>query len=112
MSTSTSNRGGGQMAVIRRNISTDANSRVKYAQGVMLLKQEDSGRRTSDFNIPGTANRVSSYDLFVIWHHIAMMTPTPPNDGSGRNAAHQGPVFGPWHRIMLMILEQNLQRVL
>lgn len=32
--------------------------------------------------------------------------------GSRRNAAHQGPVFLPWHRLMLMLLERNMQRVL
>ena len=38
-----------------------------------------------------------------------MMTPTPP--GTGRNAAHQGPVFLPWHRLMLMLLEASASAI-
>jgi tyrosinase len=42
-----------------------------------------------------------------------MMTPTPPNSNAqGRNAAHKGPVFAPWHRFMLRQLELNFQRTL
>jgi tyrosinase len=41
-----------------------------------------------------------------------MTTMTPPGNPSGRNAAHRGPVFPAWHRVMLLIFEQNLQRVL
>jgi tyrosinase len=36
---------------------------------------------------------------------------TPPGQGD-RNAAHRGPVFLPWHRFMLILLELQLQRVL
>jgi tyrosinase len=56
---------------------------------------------------------VRTYDLFVIWHHKTMRTPVPPDGDSGtRNAAHRGPVFLPWHRLMLRFMELNLQRVL
>jgi hypothetical protein len=56
---------------------------------------------------------VRAYDLFVIWHHKTMKTPVPPDGDSGtRNAAHRGPVFLPWHRLMLRFMELNLQRVL
>jgi tyrosinase len=41
-----------------------------------------------------------------------MMTLTPPSSTSGRNAAHSGPAFLPWHRWMLILLEFHLQRVL
>jgi len=41
-----------------------------------------------------------------------MMTHTPPNSTDGRNAAHSGPAFLPWHRWMLILLENHLQRVL
>jgi tyrosinase len=51
---------------------------------------------------------VSTYDLFVWWHHRAMDTFTPPTQGD-RNAAHRGPVFLPWHRLMLVLLELQLQ---
>jgi tyrosinase len=40
-----------------------------------------------------------------------MMTMTPPSQ-SDRNAAHSGPVFLPWHRFMLVLLEFQFQRVL
>jgi tyrosinase len=102
------------MAVQRVNITTPANAAIrdKFVRGVKLLKQETvPGRTTSQFGIPGPAQPVSTYDLFVIWHHTAMMTLTPPTQ-SDRNSAHSGPVFLPWHRFMMILLEQHLQRVL
>jgi len=36
---------------------------------------------------------------------------TPPTQGS-RNAAHRGSAFLPWHRYLLIVYEQQLQRVL
>ncbi|TLG71579.1 tyrosinase family protein [Methylocystis sp. B8] len=100
------------MAVVRKNISQNADVRDQYIQGVQLLKKEASGRKTNEFGIPGAARSVSTYDLFVIWHVTAMMLETPPGNPAGRNSAHRGPVFAPWHRVMLMLYEQNLQRVL
>src|SRR5829696_9197787 len=99
------------MAVVRRNILSNFTVRQKYIQGVKLLKQEFPGSTTSDFGIAGPARQVSTYDLFIIWHHIAMFTFTPPSQ-SDRNVAHRGPVFLPWHRFMLILLELQLQRVL
>ena len=75
------------MAAIRKNINNDTNSRDNYIQGVKLLK--------NDFLRTGWPN---TYDIFVIWHYNAMMTLTPPNSTSGRNAAHSVPAFLPWHR--------------
>ena len=100
------------MAVIRRNVLKNANARSQYVKGVLLLKQEASSRTTADFGMSGPAVSVSTYDLFVIWHYLTMMTLTPPGNAAGRNAAHRGPIFLPWHRVMLMLLESNLQRVL
>jgi tyrosinase len=100
------------MAATRRNILKSATVRSQYAQGIKLLKQEPSGRSTSDFGMSGPPTSVSTYDLFVIWHHRTMMTMTPPGNSAGRNAAHRGPIFLPWHRVMLMLLEANLQRIL
>ncbi|AEH10743.1 MULTISPECIES: tyrosinase family protein [Protofrankia] len=99
------------MAVVRRNILRDAASRDLYVQGVRLLKAEFLGPTTADLGIGGQQQQVSTYDLFVAWHHIAMSTFTPPSQGD-RNAAHRGPVFLPWHRFMLVLLELQLQRVL
>jgi tyrosinase len=101
------------MAVIRRNILTNPEVRDAYVRGVLLLKQQETSFLTSAYNIPGTAVPVRTYDLFVIWHHKTMRTPVPPDGDSGtRNAAHRGPVFLPWHRLMLRFMELNLQRVL
>lgn len=99
------------MAITRPNLLSDAVARQKYAQGVALLKAEFTGPTTASLGIPGPSQPVSTYDLFVVWHHTAMSTMTPPTQGD-RNAAHRGPVFLPWHRFMLRQLELNLQRVL
>lgn len=99
------------MAVTRFNILTNPSVRQQYIQGVMLLKQEFTGPTTASLGIAGPSRPVSTYDLFVVWHHTAMSTLTPPTQGS-RNAAHRGPVFCPWHRFMLYQLELNFQRVL
>ncbi len=99
------------MAITRPNILTNAVARRQYVQGVNLLKQEFTGPTTASLGIAGPSRPVSTYDLFVVWHHTAMNTLTPPTQGD-RNAAHRGPVFLPWHRFMLRQLELNLQRVL
>ena len=99
------------MAVIRHNILKNAAARDAYVRGVMLLKNEFPGPTTASLGIPGPSQSVSTWDLFVVWHHTAMMTMTPPTQNS-RNAAHRGPVFPAWHRFMLYQLELNLQRVI
>jgi tyrosinase len=96
---------------VRRNILGDSTARQNYIRGVKLLKQEFLGPTTSDFGIAGPSRQVSTYDLFVVWHHLAMFSFTPPTQ-QDRNAAHRGPVFLPWHRFMLLLLELQLQRVL
>lgn len=104
------------MAVIRRNIVSDAHSRDQYIAGVKRLKQEFlPGATAGQLGIAGanTATPISTYDLFVVWHHRAMSTPVPPGANTmRRNAAHRGPIFLPWHRFFLIVLEQQLQRVL
>lgn len=101
------------MAVTRPNILTNATALKKYCDGVNKLKNEFTGPTTEDVGIDGSAQQVSTYDLFVVWHVNAMMTPTPANNNpEGRNGAHRGPVFPAWHRFMLRQLELNLQRVL
>ena len=49
----------------------------------------------------------SRYDDFVWAHHRVMMQ--GPNDPLGPNLAHRGPAFGPWHRELLKLYEQELQ---
>ena len=99
------------MAVTRPNILSNSEALQQYCEGVNRLKNEFTGPTTDSLGIPGPPAKVSTYDLFVVWHVIAMMTPTPPGDAQ-RNAAHSGPVFLPWHRFMLRQYELNLQRVL
>jgi tyrosinase len=67
------------MAGVRRNILTDATARNQYIEGARLLKAEQLGPTTTTFGIPGPALPVSTWDLFVAWHHIAMNRFTPPS---------------------------------
>lgn len=99
------------MASTRRNIVTDQSARDAFVEGVLALKAEFLGTTTADLGMAGPARQVSTYDLFTVWHHLAMGQMTPPGQGD-RNAAHSGPVFLPWHRLMLLLLELQLQRVL
>jgi tyrosinase len=102
-----------EVTAVRRNILSSNVTRESFVRGVTLLKQEDTGKTTADMGIAaGTPQPLSTYDLFVIWHHRAMSKHTPPDNQDGRNAAHRGPIFLPWHRLLLLILEQNLQRIL
>lgn len=103
------------MTVVRKNILLDPVSREQFGRGVNLLKQDfASGVTTGDLGFTGTTIPVSTYDQFVIWHYVAMntMTLTSPTDVSGRNSAHRGPIFAPWHRFMLLLFEAHLRRVL
>ncbi len=101
------------MAVVRHNILKDATSIQEFADGVNLLKQDfSSGVTTAALGFPGAAMPVSTYDMFVLWHFVDMTTLTPPGNASGRNAAHRGPIFLPWHRFMLLLFEEHLRRVL
>jgi tyrosinase len=88
---------------VRRNIlaSTATTVRDQYIKGVKLLKMEVQ-----------TGQTLSTYDRYVLWHVRAMSTLTPANNPGGRNAAHMGPVFLPWHRMFLNRLQADLQRVL
>jgi tyrosinase len=99
------------MAVVRRNISTNPAARDAFVNGVIALKGEFLGTTTADLGLAGPAVPVSTYDLFTVWHHLAMARMTPPSQGD-RNAAHSGPVFLPWHRFMLTLFELQLQRLL
>ncbi len=52
---------------------------------------------------------VSRYDDFVWAHHQVMMEGPNGQLGPGPNFAHRGPAFGPWHRELLKLYEQELQ---
>jgi tyrosinase len=98
------------MTAVRRSIA-DPQVRDAYVHGVLALKAEQLGPTTRQLGVAGPTAPLSTWDLFVVWHHRAMMTMTPPGQ-SDRNAAHSGPVFLPWHRLMLLLLELQFQRLL
>ena len=98
--------------VTRRNFMADPQIRRNFLEGVKTLKNTPSGKSTKDFGIPalnGVDSPVSRYDLFVIWHYRTMHHKVPPSNNDDRYAAHGGPLFLPWHRIMLLAFEYNLQ---
>jgi tyrosinase len=99
------------VTAVRRDVVRDARAREAFIRGVRLLKEQFPGPTTADLGIPGPARPVSTYDLFIVWHHVAMNTFTPPSQ-TDRNAAHRGPAFLPWHRFMLIQLELQLQLAL
>jgi tyrosinase len=120
------------VAIVRRSILSDATLLRNFAEGINRLKEDFSAKVTTQTmgvevhevnEVNGEVNgepmrepmRVSAYDQFVIWHHRAMGTLTPPRPSPNpnhRNAAHRGSIFLPWHRFMLRLLELHLQRVL
>ena len=86
---------------MRRDIMQDTQARRDYIDGVWALKRT-----------PADDDRYSRYDWYVLWHAVTMMTLTPPGATSGRNAAHSGPVFLPWHRYYLKRLEAEIAEAL
>lgn len=101
------------MAAVRRDITSDPADAQHFADAVLALKQEQSGLSTTDLGIAAgpraAVSNLSTWDLFVIWHVWAMGQMS--SDGR-RNAAHMGPVFLPWHRWYLLLLERQMRRVL
>jgi tyrosinase len=109
------------MAVIRRNILESDDARDRYLNAVVELNRPNTGITVGDLyqqlrrqvpllRMAGLNQQLSVWDLFVIWHYLAMQIVTPPLQ-SLRNLAHGGPVFLPWHRMFLRRLEEQLQRV-
>lgn len=95
--------------MIRKNILTDPSIANQYFEGVTLLKYPE----VNPWETEGSEG-LSIYDFFVAWHNSAMMLLTPPNQTVDilRNAAHSGPAFFPWHRYMLIRLEEQLRVVI
>src|SRR5690349_17156837 len=109
------------MTAIRRNIVQSVALRDQFLAGVMALTQEPAGVTTAQvnqmlasavpgFRIFGRNQPLMTWDLFVLWHQLAMTLPSRPPRPL-RNQAHGGPVFLPWHRMFLLRMEQQLQRV-
>lgn len=84
----------------RANILTDDTARQQFIQACLALKAE---------SIPGTPYSV--YDYFPHWHFQAMHAWTPLGQ-MARNAAHGGPSFGPWHRLLLLVFESFSRQLL
>ena len=106
------------MAGIRANILSNVQAKDDFIRGMVLLDQERPGVTAADVfsflqrNLPnlrlqGINQDLSTYDLFVLWHVFAMNTRMATGNG-----AHSNPLFLPWHRMYLLRLEENLQRVL
>ena len=106
------------MASIRENILASPLVRDKFLQAIIALDQPNSGVMASNLatflrtnNLPvrmrGREQELSTYDLFVFWHVLAMSVPLAVG-----NAAHSGPIFLPWHRMYLIRLEEMCQQVL
>ena len=107
------------MAALRRNIRVSGASN-RYLDAVSGLDSAMSGVMVSHaverlaaaapgLQLRGVDQELSYYDLLVLWHAAAMSIPM---GGPGQNAAHNGPIFLPWHRHYMLILEQWLQTVL
>lgn len=100
------------MAATRRDITSNAQDAQRFVEGVQALKQSPSGLTTAALGIPGDtvgSQPLSRYDLYAIWHYVTMRELS--SDGR-RNAAHSGPVFLPWHRWFLLLLEFEIRAVL
>lgn len=109
------------MTAVRADIQTSDAARERFLAGVVALNAEESGYTTSQLNtllspslpgfrLYGVDQALTTWDLFVLWHFVAMQMPsTPPRPM--RNLAHGGPIFLPWHRMFLLRLEQQIQRV-
>ena len=85
------------VAVTRSNVVTNVAARSKYVSGVKLLKAELPGPTTVSLGIPGPSAKVSTYDLFIVWHHVAMNTLTPTSKAT---ATLRTPVLCFFHGIV------------
>ena len=107
------------MVALRENIMSSPIAREQFLDACVGLDSEFLGVSASQLeawanaaipqmNFRATVDQqVSTYDLFVFWHVAAMAIRF-----SVGNAAHMGPIFLPWHRMYLIRLEQQMQRVL
>ncbi len=88
---------------LRKNQSSlNASEKKAFINAVLELKQKPSRLHPGDSNF-------GRYDDFVEVHLNAMMPPmmSPPQPGW----AHQSVVFAPWHRVLLLEFEKELQAI-
>lgn len=90
---------------IRKSLTrlTEA-ERIRFVEGMKLLKAAPAPT--------GESEATNLYDFYVLNHQRSMANRTPPGDPSGRNSAHRGPAFLPWHREFILRFERDLQSVL
>lgn len=107
------------MTALRANVQINDAARDRFLTGAAALNAEMSGVTTArvnevlaniGFRLRGIDQELSTWDLFVLWHFVAMSMPSRPPRPM-RNLAHGGPIFLPWHRMFLLRLEQQIQRV-
>jgi tyrosinase len=109
------------VTAVRANILTDATAAKRYLDAAVGLSTELTqvtaqsasqvlARSIPGFRMRGVNQPLSVWDLFVIWHWTSMQLTTRP-PAPMRNQAHGGPVFLPWHRMYLLRMEQQLQRL-
>ncbi|CUU56644.1 tyrosinase [Parafrankia irregularis] len=108
------------MTAVRTHILDDLTAAQRYLDAAVGLSTELTSvtarsvsqvlaRVIPGFRMRGIEQRLSVWDLFVVWHWASMQLTTSPETAM-RNRAHGGPVFLPWHRMYLLRLEQQLQR--
>lgn len=107
------------MTFTRRNILFDENASSSFIEGVRALKGEYSGRNSSECGISGGDRPLSTYDLFVIWYYQGWLSDRFEEDccqTEASSASVAAPLRSsasfPWRRILLLVFEENLRRIL
>lgn len=83
----------GRLTVRKNAKKLSAAEKQAFVDAVLALKQKPSPWA------PG----LSTYDTFVLWHRDAF--------NCDIMAAHMGPAFFPWHRVLLHLFEQQLRTI-
>lgn len=85
-------RAGGGLQVRRNAKSLTAVEKARFVRAVKAMKR-----------LPSLyASDINAYDYYVRLHFAAYYDPEMP--------AHMASAFGPWHRLLVLMFEQDLQR--